>query len=129
MRGLTDKFCKSNLDYDVTSVVKELRCPICGGELKQARSGTRKDTLDPSIIAKQYRFTCERCGANFYSLEQRPVGEEPCCTLSLQRSRVRQHSALWFEVGDGALCRELVHTCPTCGRTYTWYEKLVLKGG
>ena len=129
MAVLTDTLCGGNLDYDEVKFIRRLTCPYCGAELRQARSGTRKDSIDPNFVPRQYRFTCVSCGANFYSLERRPVGEAPCCVKSLRETRVRQHSRLWFSVGDGVLCRELAHTCPTCGRAYTWHEQLILRGG
>jgi len=131
MEVLTDTLCESIMRDDARIIARLASCPYCGGKLRQARSGTRKDTMNPDIIATQYRFQCTKCGANFYSLEQRPVGERPCCTDSLRKSRVRQHSRLWFFAEDKPeiLCRELVHSCPTCGRTYTWHEQLTLRGG
>lgn len=116
-------------EYD-GKIVDVLKCPVCGCEdISQRGSGWRIETEYSFVSPRRYRWICSGCGANFYSTERRPTGENSCCVEALSRYRGRQQSKFWISVGGGVFKRELSTACGVCGEVYVWDEKLLLRGG
>ncbi len=116
-------------DYD-GKIVDALKCPICGSsKVLQKGSGWRVKTEYAFVSPRRYKWVCSDCGANFYSTERRPSGENRCCVHTLSEYRGRQQSKYWTGIGNGVFKRELSATCGVCGEVYVWDETLVLRGG
>lgn len=113
-----------------TRETRRLQCP-CGRSLVQARHPGGKPVvprrLEPHGEAQPLRhaFECAGCGARYYSLEWRPVGDGECCRGFFHGYRSRSRWP-WRARGDGIFVRLMEETCPRCGATYRWKEQIAV---